>query len=40
MVFAYLMGNERKGQYVVKRRHDYLIFKRLTNQELSAKIEF
>jgi hypothetical protein len=40
MVFAYLMGNERKGRYVDMLCHDSLIFKRLTNQELDAKIEF
>jgi hypothetical protein len=40
MVFAYLMGNERKGRYVALLCHDSLIFKRLTNQELDAKIEF
>ena len=40
MVFAYLMGNERKGRYVAWLCHDSLIFKRLTNQELAAKIEF
>jgi len=39
MVFAYLMGNERKGRYVDMLCHDSLIFKRLTNQELDAKIE-
>ena len=34
-----LLGNERKGRYVALLCHDSLIFKRLTNQELDAKIE-
>ncbi len=40
MVFAYLMGNERKGRYVALLCHDSLIFKMLTNQELDANIGF
>jgi hypothetical protein len=38
-VFAYLMGNERKGRYVALLCHDSLIFKWLIDQELAAKIE-